>query len=153
MGRAGVERAGGERAIVVVGAPLGAARAAAMFLVGLPEALPLPIVLMLGGGAEDHRELGINLQAHCALPLRPNPPPFGDVSPAVATTCPSTLPSLSGVKACCSKRHKGRCCARICFIKRATSLRLLRRTWLAVRTKRCRNIRREFWRTMCRTRR
>jgi len=59
-----------ERAIVVVGAPRSAVRAAAMFLVGMPEGFSLPLVLALGGAAEDHRDLGVNLQAHSALPVR-----------------------------------------------------------------------------------
>jgi chemotaxis response regulator CheB len=45
-------------------------QAAAMFLVGLPAAFSLPIVLVISGDAEDHRELKVTLQAHCALPVR-----------------------------------------------------------------------------------
>jgi two-component system, chemotaxis family, protein-glutamate methylesterase/glutaminase len=56
--------------IVVVGAPVAAAQTAAMFLVGLPEGFELPIVLVLSGDAEDHDDLCVRLQAHCALPVR-----------------------------------------------------------------------------------
>ncbi|MDB4981338.1 MAG: hypothetical protein JWM82_2090 [Myxococcales bacterium] len=56
--------------IVVVGASREAARAAAMFLVGLPEAFELPLVLVIGGDAEEHGDLCVSLQAHCALPVR-----------------------------------------------------------------------------------
>ena len=56
--------------IVIVGAPLEAAQAAAMFLVGLPDGFELPVVLVMSGAAEDNRELCTRLQAHCALPVR-----------------------------------------------------------------------------------
>jgi two-component system chemotaxis response regulator CheB len=58
--------------IVVVGAPASEVRAAAMFLVGLADGFPLPTVLLVsgqgeGGGDDD---VGVTLQAHCALPVR-----------------------------------------------------------------------------------
>jgi two-component system chemotaxis response regulator CheB len=59
-----------EPELVVVGAPLREMQAAAMFLVGLPAGFSLPIVLVVSGDAEDHRELKVTLQAHCALPVR-----------------------------------------------------------------------------------
>jgi two-component system chemotaxis response regulator CheB len=66
-----LEEAARERAgVVVVGAPLAAARAAAMFLVGLPAAFSLPIVLAFAGEAASHDELCVHLQAHSALPVR-----------------------------------------------------------------------------------
>lgn len=65
-----LEEAARERAgVVVVGAPLSAARAAAMFLVGLPAAFSLPIVMAFGGAVESHEELAVHLQAHSALPV------------------------------------------------------------------------------------
>jgi two-component system chemotaxis response regulator CheB len=66
-----LEEAARERAgVVVVGAPLAAARAAAMFLVGLPAGFGLPIVMAFGGAVESHEELCVHLQAHSALPVR-----------------------------------------------------------------------------------
>jgi two-component system chemotaxis response regulator CheB len=66
-----LEEAARERAgVVVVGAPLNAARAAAMFLVGLPGDFSLPIVMAFGGAVESHEELCVHLQAHSALPVR-----------------------------------------------------------------------------------
>jgi two-component system chemotaxis response regulator CheB len=66
-----LEEAARERAgLVVVGAPLNAARAAAMFLVGLPATFSLPIVMAFGGAVESHDELCVHLQAHSALPVR-----------------------------------------------------------------------------------
>ncbi len=56
--------------IVVVGAPIGEVRAAAMFLLGLSEAFPLPIVLVVSGAADDYADVNVTLQAHCALPVR-----------------------------------------------------------------------------------
>jgi two-component system chemotaxis response regulator CheB len=60
--------------IVVVGAPAGEVRAAAMFLVGLAEGFPLPTVLMVSGQGEggegDAEGVDVTLQAHCALPVR-----------------------------------------------------------------------------------
>ncbi|HVZ73170.1 MAG TPA: chemotaxis protein CheB [Polyangia bacterium] len=60
--------------IVVVGAAPTAAQAAAMFLVGLPDHFELPLVLIVGAEADDHRDdhrdLCVALQAHCALPVR-----------------------------------------------------------------------------------
>ena len=71
-GRVGVRAAspGAFAEIVVVVAPLAAAQAAAMFLVGLTETFGLPLVLVMMGAAEDHADLCVRLQAHCALPLR-----------------------------------------------------------------------------------
>jgi two-component system, chemotaxis family, protein-glutamate methylesterase/glutaminase len=60
----------GDHDIVVVGAPAAAAQLASMFLVGLPGAFALPLVLLLGGAAGDDRERLVNLRAHCALPVR-----------------------------------------------------------------------------------
>lgn len=60
----------GEHDIVVVGAPVAAARTASMFLVGLPGGFALPLVLLLGGAGGDDRERLVSLQAHCALPVR-----------------------------------------------------------------------------------
>src|SRR6266851_8083296 len=45
----------GEHDIVVVGAPAGAAQTASMFLVGLPGAFTLPLVLLFGGAGGDDR--------------------------------------------------------------------------------------------------
>jgi two-component system chemotaxis response regulator CheB len=59
-----------ERVVIVVGAPLAAARAAAMFLVGLPAGFPLPIVLAFGGAVESYDDLAVHLQAHSVLPVR-----------------------------------------------------------------------------------
>ena len=56
--------------IVVVGAPLSEVQAAAMFLLGLSEAFPLPIVLVVRGAADDYGDINVTLQAHCALPVR-----------------------------------------------------------------------------------
>ena len=56
--------------IVVVGAPVAAARTASMFLVGLRGAFSLPLVLLLGGAGGDDGERLVSLQAHCALPVR-----------------------------------------------------------------------------------
>jgi len=64
--------------IIVVGAPRAAAQTVAMFLVGLPAAFDLPIVLVVGGAADDRgatsraddRQLCVALQAHSALPVR-----------------------------------------------------------------------------------
>jgi two-component system chemotaxis response regulator CheB len=61
-------RAGGHD-IVVVGAPAAALRLASMFLVGLPSAFALPVVVILGGARGDDRERLVDLQAHCALPV------------------------------------------------------------------------------------
>ena len=60
----------GEHDIVVVGAPAGAAQTASMFLVGLPGAFTLPLVLLFGGAGGDERGRLVSLQAHCALPVR-----------------------------------------------------------------------------------
>jgi two-component system chemotaxis response regulator CheB len=60
----------GEHDIVVVGAPAAAAQTASMFLVGLPGAFALPLVMLLGGAGGDDRERLVSLQAHCALPVR-----------------------------------------------------------------------------------
>lgn len=65
-----LEDAAAERAVVVVGAPLTAARTAAMFLVGIPAAFSLPIVIAFGGDVESHEDLCVHLQAHSALPVR-----------------------------------------------------------------------------------
>jgi two-component system chemotaxis response regulator CheB len=79
--RAGVARPG-DHDIVVVGAPVAAARTASMFLVGLRGAFSLPLVLLLGGAddrarkndqsekAEKDGERLVSLQAHSALPVR-----------------------------------------------------------------------------------
>jgi two-component system chemotaxis response regulator CheB len=76
-----LEEAARERAgVVVVGAPLAAARAAAMFLVGLPAAFSLPIVMAFGGDVDSHDELCVHLQAHSALPVRT----IDDKDPVVA---------------------------------------------------------------------
>jgi two-component system chemotaxis response regulator CheB len=56
--------------IVVVAAPIAAARTASMFLVGLPRTFSLPLVLLLGGATREEREPIVSLQAHCAMPLR-----------------------------------------------------------------------------------
>lgn len=56
--------------IVVVGAPLHEVQAVAMFLLGLSEAFPLPLVLVVSGAAEDYGDINVTLQAHCALPVR-----------------------------------------------------------------------------------
>jgi two-component system chemotaxis response regulator CheB len=61
---------GGAHDIVIVGAPAAEARLASMFLVGLPSAFALPLVLVLGGARGDDRARLVNLQAHCALPVR-----------------------------------------------------------------------------------
>jgi two-component system chemotaxis response regulator CheB len=63
-------RPSGAPEIVVVAASAAASQAAAMFLVGLPERFELPLVLLVGADAEDHRALAVALQAHCALPVR-----------------------------------------------------------------------------------
>jgi two-component system chemotaxis response regulator CheB len=57
--------------LVVVGAPPGEVRAAAMFLVGLAAEFPLPTILLVGGEG-DGVDVGVDvtLQAHCALPLK-----------------------------------------------------------------------------------
>jgi two-component system chemotaxis response regulator CheB len=60
----------GEHEIVVVGAPASAARTTTMFLVGLPSAFALPLVVVLGGEGGDDRERLVRLQAHSALPVR-----------------------------------------------------------------------------------
>jgi two-component system chemotaxis response regulator CheB len=63
----------GDHDIVVVGAPVAASRTASMFLVGLRGAFSLPLVLLLGGRADDAVRDGerlVSLQAHCALPVR-----------------------------------------------------------------------------------
>jgi two-component system chemotaxis response regulator CheB len=66
-----LEESARERAVVVVvGAPLAAARAAAMFLVGLPAGFALPVVIAFGGAVESHEDLSVHLQAHSALPVR-----------------------------------------------------------------------------------
>jgi two-component system chemotaxis response regulator CheB len=67
--RAGVARPG-DHDIVVVGAPVAAARTASMFLVGLRGAFSLPLVLLLGGADDRDDERLVSLQAHCALPVR-----------------------------------------------------------------------------------
>ena len=59
----------GEHDIVVVGAPVAATRLASMFLVGLPSAFALPLVLVLGGASGRDRDRLVALQAHCALPV------------------------------------------------------------------------------------
>jgi two-component system chemotaxis response regulator CheB len=41
-----------------------------MFLLGLSEAFPLPIVLVVSGAVEDYDAVNVTLQAHCALPVR-----------------------------------------------------------------------------------
>jgi two-component system chemotaxis response regulator CheB len=56
--------------IVVVGAPLQEVRAVAMFLLGLSEAFPIPLVLVVSGAVEEYSEITVTLQAHCALPVR-----------------------------------------------------------------------------------
>jgi two-component system, chemotaxis family, protein-glutamate methylesterase/glutaminase len=68
--RARVAPTSGDREIVVVGAPAASTQLASMFLVGLPPAFALPLVVILGGAHGDDRERLINLQAHCALPVR-----------------------------------------------------------------------------------
>jgi two-component system, chemotaxis family, protein-glutamate methylesterase/glutaminase len=60
----------GDHDIVVVGAPVAAARTASMFLVGLRGAFSLPLVLLLGGADHGDAERLVSLQAHCALPVR-----------------------------------------------------------------------------------
>jgi two-component system chemotaxis response regulator CheB len=60
----------GEHDIVVVGAPVAATQTASMFLVGLPGAFTLPLVLLLGGAGGADRERLVNVQAHSALPAR-----------------------------------------------------------------------------------
>jgi two-component system chemotaxis response regulator CheB len=60
---------GGDHDIVVVAAPA-AAQLASMFLVGLPPAFALPLVVILGGARGRDRDRLVNLQAHCALPVR-----------------------------------------------------------------------------------
>ncbi len=69
----------GDHDIVVVGAPVAAARTASMFLVGLRGAFSLPLVLLLGGAGDQAGEAGrgnndgerlVALQAHSALPVR-----------------------------------------------------------------------------------
>jgi two-component system chemotaxis response regulator CheB len=63
----------GDHDIVVVGAPVAAARTASMFLVGLRGAFSLPLVLLLGGRDDSTGQDGerlVSLQAHCALPVR-----------------------------------------------------------------------------------
>jgi two-component system chemotaxis response regulator CheB len=67
--RVGVARPG-DHDIVVVGAPVAAARTASMFLVGLRGAFSLPLVLLLGGADQGDGERLVSLQAHCALPVR-----------------------------------------------------------------------------------
>jgi two-component system chemotaxis response regulator CheB len=67
--RVGVARPG-DHDIVVVGAPVAAARTASMFLVGLRGAFSLPLVLLLGGADDRDGERLVSLQAHCALPVR-----------------------------------------------------------------------------------
>jgi two-component system chemotaxis response regulator CheB len=61
---------GAEHDIVVVAAPAESAQLASMFLVGLPPAFALPLVVILGGARGGDRERLVNLQAHCALPVR-----------------------------------------------------------------------------------
>jgi two-component system chemotaxis response regulator CheB len=61
---------GGSHDIVVVAAPAPAARLASMFLVGLPSAFALPLVVLLGDARGDDRERLVTLRAHCALPVR-----------------------------------------------------------------------------------
>jgi two-component system chemotaxis response regulator CheB len=60
----------GDHDIVVVGAPAAAERLASMLLVGLPSGFTLPLVVILGGARGDDRGRLVNLQAHCALPVR-----------------------------------------------------------------------------------
>jgi len=59
----------GEHDIVVVGAPAAASQLASMFLVGLPGAFALPLVLIFGGARGRDRERLVDLQAHSALPV------------------------------------------------------------------------------------
>jgi two-component system chemotaxis response regulator CheB len=59
----------GSHDIVVVGAPAAAARVASMFLVGLPSAFGLPLVVIFGGATGDDGERLVTLRAHCALPV------------------------------------------------------------------------------------
>jgi two-component system chemotaxis response regulator CheB len=59
----------GSHDIVVVGAPAAAARLASMFLVGLPSAFGLPLVVIFGGATGDDDERLVTLRAHCALPV------------------------------------------------------------------------------------
>jgi two-component system chemotaxis response regulator CheB len=61
----------GEYEIVAVGAPLAALQTVAMFLVGLREKFPLPVVLLLRGAEDIGGAVNTNLQAHSVLPVRP----------------------------------------------------------------------------------
>jgi two-component system, chemotaxis family, protein-glutamate methylesterase/glutaminase len=60
----------GAHDIVVVAAPAASVRLASMFLVGLPNAFALPLVLLFGGARDDDRGRLVTLRAHSALPVR-----------------------------------------------------------------------------------
>jgi two-component system chemotaxis response regulator CheB len=68
--RGGTREAMRSPEIVVVGAPLAEVKAAAMFLLGLSEAFPLPVILVVSGAVDDYGDINVTLQAHCALPVR-----------------------------------------------------------------------------------
>jgi two-component system, chemotaxis family, protein-glutamate methylesterase/glutaminase len=70
LDRPAARHGAGEHQIVVVGAPAAAARTASIFLVGLPSAFALPLVVLLGGADGNDRERLVRLQAHSALPVR-----------------------------------------------------------------------------------
>jgi two-component system, chemotaxis family, protein-glutamate methylesterase/glutaminase len=60
----------GDYEIVAVGAPLAALQTVALFLIGLPERFPLPVVVLLRGRGEEGDGASTTLQAHCVLPVR-----------------------------------------------------------------------------------